>query len=140
MAMSIIMILFISLFCYLCTGNKPFDIYSIIFLFFICSFALFMNKCHYQDVLHSAMFLVEENENILYKHTGIIITNKKIITFNGKTGEISQIFIKDIVEIIPYNILGILPFGLKFINNNKTDTFISFDRAKLIEILKTLIP
>ena len=112
------MILFISLLCYLGTGNMMLDIYSIIFLFFICSFVLFANRCHYQDVLHSAMFLVEENENILYKHTGIIITNKKIITFNGKTGEISQIFIKDIINIISYNLFGILPFGLKIIYGN----------------------
>ena len=99
-----------------------------------------MIKYHFQYFLCSATNHIEESETILYKHKGIVITNKKIITYNRYSRDLTtRIFIKDIVEIIPYNLFGILPFGLKIIYSNKSVTFISFDRAKLIEILKALV-
>lgn len=72
----------------------------------------------------------------------LFITKDKIIfkshEFNVQNHSI-EIPLQNIIEVKPYNNLGIIPNGLMIIQNGKEDKFVVNNRTKIIEILKVLI-
>ncbi len=69
----------------------------------------------------------------------LIITKYKLVFYHFYSRRNTEILIKDIINIKPYNILGIFSSGLKIITKNKTYKFEVLKRTKLVEILKMLI-
>lgn len=72
----------------------------------------------------------------------LFITDDKII-FQSHSyciqSHSAEILLNNIVDIQPYNCLGVVPNGIKIIQNNRTDKFVVNDRTNVIRILKNLL-
>ena len=113
------------------------------FWILIFVFQLFMSKKNKElskEVNEDIRYQGPANHFVGVESVGghIFITKNKII-FKSHSYNIQnhnmEILLKDIVEVKKYNILGIIPTGLKIIQKLKTDTFVVNNRSKIVYIL-----
>jgi hypothetical protein len=133
---------------YFGAGFKP-SLQNIASSIFICSLVFFFVLQNYSIKLNNLLENIEEG--CIYKHLadyyfankkerGWVVITKEKLTFTSLNNKTSEILIKNILDIQPYNIIGIFPLGVRIKQNNRTDTFITTDRARLIKTLNAIIP
>lgn len=132
---------------YFGTGFKP-NLQNIALSIIICNLAFFFVLQNYSMKLNNHLENLEED--YIYKHLadyyaankkdrGWVVITKEKLTFASLNNNTFEILTKNIIDIEPYNIIGIFPLGVRIKQNNRTDTFITTDRARLIKTLNAIV-